>query len=54
MAEYDCRNCEDSDPGSLHTLDEYCARDKCESGCEFIAPHPNHPCGKHTPAPRMY
>lgn len=43
----DCRNCEDSDPGSVHALDEHCARNKCQPGCEFVAPHPSHPCGKY-------
>lgn len=41
---YDCRNCEDSDPGSLHAFDEHCGADKCEAGCMFFAPHPSHPC----------
>lgn len=45
-----CRNCEDIDPGSHHALDEFCLRDKCEPGCEFIAPHPAHPCGTYVKA----
>jgi hypothetical protein len=44
----DCRNCEDIDPGAHHAQDAYCLRDKCEPGCEFIAPHPDHLCGPYT------
>lgn len=40
----DCRNCEDIDPGGIHSLDEFCSRDKCDSGCGYIAPHPAHAC----------
>lgn len=44
----DCRNCEDSDPGANHALDAHCARNRCQPGCEFVAPHPSHPCGQYT------
>lgn len=46
----DCRNCEDIDPGSHHALDRFCLRDKCEPRCEFIPPHPEHPCGTYVEA----
>lgn len=39
----DCRNCEDSDPGALHALDEFCGRDKCASNCCLVPPHAG-PC----------
>jgi len=41
---HDCRNCEDSDPGAMHTQDQFCAVGKCLPGCTLTAPHRS-PCG---------